>query len=97
MPNHITKMQERIESKGIGRTILRLVFISLLVGVIMSFFDITPQSIIENFGETVVKVYEVATGWLRWMVPYILLGATVVIPIWAVLAVLKMAGRKKSD
>lgn len=97
MPNQITKTQERNESKGIGRTILRLLIISLLVGVFMSFFDITPQSIMENFGDTVVKVYEVATGWLRWMVPYILLGATLVVPIWAILAVLRMAGRKKND
>ncbi|MDV7338805.1 DUF6460 domain-containing protein [Terasakiella sp. A23] len=97
MGNHVTKLQDKIESKGIGRTILRLIFISLLVGVIMSFFDITPQSILENFGETVSKVYGVATGWLRWMVPYILLGATIVVPVWAVLALLKMGGRKRKD
>jgi len=63
----------------------------------MSWFDITPQSILENFGETVTRVYSTLTGWLRWMVPYILLGATIVIPIWAVLALLRLGGRKKGD
>lgn len=94
----ITKYQSETKAQLIGKTIFKLVIISLLVGLVMSWFDITPQSIIENFGGTVAKVYEVATSWLRWMVPYILLGATLVVPIWAVLALLKLGkGRKKSD
>jgi len=95
----VTKYENRNDTKAqtIGKTVLKLAVVSLLVGLVMSWFDITPQSILENFGETVARVYSTLTGWLRWMVPYILLGATIVIPIWAVLALLRLGGRKKGD
>jgi Na+/H+-dicarboxylate symporter len=93
----VTKYQDNTKAQTIGKTIFKLAMLSLLVGLLMSFFDITPQSILENFGESVAKAYSMMTSWLRWMVPYILLGATIVIPIWAVLAVLRLGGRKKSD
>lgn len=95
--NDVTKHQDNTKAQAIGKTIFKLVLVSLLVGFVMSFFDITPQSILENFGESVGKAYATVTSWLRWMVPYILLGATIVVPIWAVLAILRMGGRKKSD
>jgi len=93
----VTKHEDNKKSQAIGKTILKLALVSLAVGIFMSFFDITPQSILENFGDTVGKVYATVTSWLRWMVPYILLGATIVVPIWAILAVLRLGGRKKSD
>ncbi|WP_419796716.1 MAG: DUF6460 domain-containing protein [Terasakiella sp.] len=93
----VTKYNEDTKAQAIGKTVLKLAVVSLIVGLAMSWFDITPQSILENFGETVTKAYATLTGWLRWMVPYILLGATIVIPIWAILALLRLGGRKKSD
>ncbi|SCA54973.1 hypothetical protein MTBPR1_10220 [Candidatus Terasakiella magnetica] len=93
----VTKYNGDTKAQTIGKTVLKLALVSLLVGLVMSWFDITPQSIMENFGETVAKAYSTMTGWIRWMVPYILLGATIVIPIWAILALLRMGGRNKSD
>lgn len=87
--------KEDTKAQVIGKTVFKLALVSLLVGLVMSWFDITPANILDNFGETVVKGYELATGWLRWMVPYILLGATIVIPIWALLALLRLGGKKK--
>jgi len=93
----VTKYQDNTKAQAIGKTILKLALVSLLVGLVMTFFDIKPQDILENFGESVAKVYATLTSWLRWMVPYILLGATIVVPIWAILAVLRLGGRKKTD
>ncbi|NVK18185.1 MAG: hypothetical protein HWE30_05780 [Methylocystaceae bacterium] len=97
MTNEVTQTRTRKESPNIGGTILKLVILSLLVGLAMSFFDITPKSIIENFGDSVVKAYNVLTGWVTWMGPYIALGASIVIPIWAVLTLIKMFGGRKKD
>ncbi|WP_135078064.1 DUF6460 domain-containing protein [Terasakiella sp. SH-1] len=91
----VTKYKDDTKAQAIGKTIFKLAVVSLFVGLAMSWFDITPQSIIENFGESVAKAYAMLTGWLRWMVPYILLGATIVVPIWAILAILRLGGRKK--
>lgn len=87
--------QEPTPAQKIGKTIFKLAVVSLIVGLFMSFFDITPQSILNNFGETVAKAYQTVIGWGEWMVPYILLGATIVLPIWAILALLRLGGRKK--
>ncbi len=93
----VTKYEGETKAQAIGKTVFKLAIVSLLVGMVMSFFDITPQAILENFGESVAKAYAMMTSWLRWMVRYILLGATIVVPIWAVLAILRMGGRKKKD
>lgn len=90
-----TKNDERLQS--LGKTVVKLALLSLAVGLFMSFFDITAVKIFENFGDTVKKAYAIMTGWLTWMVPYIMLGATIVIPIWALLALLKLLGKRKSD
>ncbi len=97
MGQEVTKYRGDTKAQVIGKTIFKLAIVSLLVGLVMSWFDITPQSIIDNFGETIGKVYSLATSWLRWMVPYILLGATIVIPIWAILAILRLGKSKRSD
>ena len=93
----VTKYNKNGDTKAqaIGKTIFKLLIVSLLVGLFMSWFDITPQSIVENFGDSVAKAYSMLTGWIRWMVPYVLLGATIVIPIWALLALFRMGGKKK--
>ena len=71
--------------KGIGGTILKLVLASLAVGWLMYQFDITPRSLVQNFGENVERIYDWARGLVSWAIPYLLLGAAIVVPIWLVI------------
>ena len=79
----------------IGSTIVKLAILSLLIGMALSFFEVSPQRLLENFGETVQDIFEIAVSMVEWAVPYVLLGAVVVVPIWVVSAVLRVARAKK--
>ena len=83
--------------KGIGSTILKLLAASLVVGLIMSWFDITPRSLIANFGDTVVRIFGKAATFIDWAVDYILVGAVLVVPIWLVVFLLDRAKRNKGS
>jgi ABC-type arginine transport system permease subunit len=80
--------------KSAVSTIVKLAIISLPVGVALAFFDISPRSLVENLGGTVVEIYEVILRFLRWAVQYILLGAVVVLPIWLVFFLIRLAKKK---
>jgi hypothetical protein len=78
-------------------TIVRLAIVSLLVGLALALFDISPRALVENLGSTVVEIYEVVLKAVRWSVKYILLGAVVVVPIWVVFYLVGLARRKKKS
>lgn len=81
--------------RGAVSTIVKIAIASLLVGFALSFFGITPQSVLEGLGETVQDLFEVALSFLRWAMKYILIGAVVVIPIWLVFFLWRVArGRR---
>jgi hypothetical protein len=61
--------------------IVRLVLLCLLVGLVLSFFDITPQHIVTDTLRTLREIYDLVFGAVHWAVPYILLGAVVVVPV----------------
>ena len=75
-------------------TLVKLLVVSLLVGLLLRFFDITPQRLLESFGETVRDIFDLMVSMVSWAVPYILIGAVVVVPIWIIMAVLRMSKRR---
>lgn len=76
-------------------TIIKLAIVCFIVGVLLAFFDIDPVRLMRNFPDAIYSIFDVLLGWTRNAVPYIMLGAIVVIPIWLVLFLLKLARRKK--
>lgn len=84
-------------SKGLGSTILKLLIASLLVGLVMSWFDITPRSLIENFGDTVVRMFGKVVTFFSWAFEYILLGAVIVVPIWLIVFLIDRAKGRRSE
>lgn len=81
--------------KSVFSTIVKLAILSLLVGMALAFFDITPQKLLQNLGSTVIQIYELVLRFFRWAIEYILVGAVVVLPIWFALYLVRVA-RKKS-
>jgi predicted histidine transporter YuiF (NhaC family) len=81
-------------SKGAIGTIVKLLLASLAVGLVMHWLEITPRSLIANFGETVARAYNALEGFAGWAVDYVLLGALVVVPIWLVVFLLGRFRRK---
>lgn len=83
--------------KGIGSTIVKLLVASLLVGLVMRWFDITPRSLIANFGETVERMFGTLASFAGWAVDYILVGAVIVVPIWLVVFLLDRVKRNRGS
>ncbi|MBX9684996.1 MAG: integrase [Hyphomicrobium sp.] len=75
---------------------IRLAIISILVGLILSVFGITPRNffyVVDNFAR---YVYDMGFDAVVWIFEYLALGAMLVVPIWVVIRVLR-SGRSSPD
>ena len=63
--------------------IFRLVLLSILIGVILQVLGLDPWNILESLRRLVLRVWDMGFDALRWLWRYLLLGAVVVVPIWA--------------
>jgi hypothetical protein len=76
----------------VGR-IIGLVLLCFLVGVVLAFFGTTPATIFTDLWRAAVDAWGVVVDVLTWAMPYILLGAVVVVPIAVIAWVLRLAKR----
>lgn len=83
-------------SRRIGGALLKLALWSLAVGLVLSFFDLTPRVLLAKLGGTVEAAFEFAVSTVEWAVPYVILGALIVVPAWLVLTGWrKLKGRRR--
>lgn len=68
-----------------GRTLFRLLLASFAVGVALTVFDIRPEELLRDLDEYAYRLFTAAVDAVRWAIPYILIGAVVVAPIWLVM------------
>lgn len=69
--------------------IVKIVLACFVVGYAISVFDIDPARIVTDTWHTVVEVARLAGGVMEWALPYILIGAVIVLPVAAVAALLR--------
>jgi hypothetical protein len=74
---------------SVAGTLLRLVLLSVVVGIVFSALGITPFNIVERLELLVSRIADLGIDTFRWAFNYFLLGAVVVIPIWFVVRLLK--------
>lgn len=70
---------------NIVSTLIKLAVGSLLLGMLLSFFSVSPRKLLEGLGDTALEIFNIMAGMLEWAVQYILMGAIVIVPIWLVL------------
>jgi hypothetical protein len=73
---------------------VRLVVLSLVVGVILSALGITPQNFFFQINVLLQRIVDLGFGAFQSVVEYLLLGAMVVVPIWLVARFWKTAARR---
>jgi hypothetical protein len=73
--------------------ILRLLVLSLIVGAAMVFFNLTPYALYETFRHAVESLIGNSIDSLRTIFSYVAYGAMVVVPIFIILRLLRMAKR----
>jgi hypothetical protein len=75
---------------SIAGTLLRLVLLSIVVGIVFSVLGITPFNLIERMQQLVSRIIDLGFDAIRSAFTYFLLGAVVVIPVWFVVRLLKL-------
>ncbi len=68
-----------------GRTIVKLIVVSLVVGFVMAIFGVDPWDIVYGFRDFVLDLWHQGFRALGRVGDYLILGATIVIPIYLVL------------
>lgn len=71
------------------RNVVYLLFLCLVVGVVVSIFDIDPMRILTNTWGAVRDIGRLLRAAMDWAVPYILTGAVIVVPIAAIAFLLR--------
>ena len=75
---------------SIAGTLVRLVLLSIVVGIVFSVLGITPFNLIERIQQLVGRIIDLGFDAFRSVFTYFLLGAVVVIPVWFVVRLLKL-------
>ena len=71
--------------------LVRLILVSILVGVILSALGLDPFDIIHSVERLIRSIWNMGFDAIRWVWRYFLLGAIVVIPIWLIVRLMGSA------
>lgn len=63
---------------------VRLVLLSILVGVVLSAVGFDPWNIIESIRRLFLSIWNLGFDAVSWVWRYFLLGAVIVLPIWLI-------------
>jgi hypothetical protein len=77
----------------VGR-ILGILLLCFIVGVVLAFLGTTPTTLFSDAWGVIIGVWGFVVDLLAWAMPYILLGAIVVVPIAVLSWILKAAKRR---
>jgi len=79
-------MADKMVSRFLGgpplAVLVRLVLLSVVVGVILSAAGLDPWNIVHSIEKLVRQVWDMGFDAVRWLWRYFLLGAVLVLPIW---------------
>ena len=73
---------------SVSGTLIRLVLLSVVVGVVFSALGITPFNLIERIDLLIRNVMNMSFDALNWAFKYFLLGAVIVFPVWFLMRLL---------
>jgi hypothetical protein len=65
-----------------GSVLVKLVFLSLLVGAFLAFLDLTPFLLIDRLFGWLRSVFDLSFETVREVGRWILYGAIIVVPVW---------------
>jgi len=78
--------------------LLRLLVLSVVVGVVLSALGITPRNFLYHIEVLLRRIYDLGFNAFDWLLEYLLLGAMVVIPIWLIARLIgTFAGRGRDS
>lgn len=74
------------------RTLVKVLVASLIVGTILSHFNITSDMLLREAGITPERVMDYGRQAWDWAAPNVLLGAMIIVPVWFVIFIFRPPG-----
>src|SRR4030088_2343382 len=71
--------------------IFRLVLLSILIGVILEVLGLDPWNVFDSLRSLILRVWDMGFDAVRWLWRYLLLGAALVVPIWLIVRLMRVA------
>jgi Family of unknown function (DUF6460) len=75
--------------------LVRLILLSILVGVILSALGLDPMNIVRSLERLTRAVWDMGWDAVTWVWRYFLLGAALVVPIWLIVRLVKAPTRRE--
>ncbi len=69
--------------------LVRLILLSILVGVLLAALGLDPLNILDSVRSLVMHIWDMGFDAVRWLWQYFLLGAVIVVPLWFLVRLLK--------
>lgn len=79
----------------LSRTMVKVLIASLIVGTILDHFGIKTSELIKTAGLSPDRVEELARQGAAWVLPNVLLGALVIVPIWFLFYIFRPPGESR--
>ncbi len=76
-------------------TLVRLFFISLVVGALLMWLELRPIDIFRGVQAFFDRIYQLGFGAVKELVSYVLAGAVFVVPAWLILRLVNMGSSKR--
>lgn len=76
-------------------TLVKVLVASLVAGVILNHFGITPDELIRYSGMTRERLAELARQGMEWALPNVMLGALVIVPVWFLIYLFRPPGASR--
>ena len=73
-------------------TLVKVLVASLVAGIILNHFGITPDELIRYSGMTRERLQELARQGIDWALPNVMLGALVIVPVWVLIYLFRPPG-----
>lgn len=70
-------------------TIFKIALASLIVGAILTFFNISAEAILNTVGLSPMQLWIYLQLFIDWAVPNIVLGAFIVVPVWLLIYIVR--------
>ena len=74
--------------------IFRLILLCILVGIILQAIGLDPQQILSSLRNLLSRIWDMGFDAVHWLWRYLLLGAAVVVPVWLIIRLSRMAQRR---
>jgi hypothetical protein len=75
-----------------GAVLVKLIFLSLLVGAFLAFLDLSPFEVVDWLVRGLRSMFGLSFDTIRDVVRWIAYGAVIVVPLWLLLRIIR-AGR----